>query len=154
MCPSRGFRGSHVHPCFYALPGVFIILKKKNCACFFIFPEIPRLIHPCYLGLMGAPAPMYTCKHVSIHIHVHLGTPVHTRAHPSTLCTPEYTHAHTHTPKHTLCHEALSNSETKNPNFWSYPAKVHYQSNLKLLSDIGNYWARLVNFISVRKKNL
>ena len=22
----------------------------------FIFPEIPRLMHPCYLGRMGAPA--------------------------------------------------------------------------------------------------
>ena len=21
----------------------------------FIFPEIPRLVHPCYLGRMGAP---------------------------------------------------------------------------------------------------
>ena len=40
-----------------------------------------------------------------------------------------------------------------------YPAKVHYQSNLKLLSDIGHYWARPVNLIFCKfhlskKKNL
>ena len=35
----------------------------------------------------------------------------------------------------------------KNPDFRSYPAKVNYQSNLKLLLDIGHYWAWPVNLI-------
>ena len=42
---------TRVHPCFSTLPGEFIH-KKKNCT---FFPEIPRLVHPCYLGQMGAP---------------------------------------------------------------------------------------------------
>ena len=64
-CPIRGLqifkgallggsRGSHAPLLFYP-PGEFIH-KKKICTCFFIFPEIPRLVHPCYLGRMGTPA--------------------------------------------------------------------------------------------------
>ena len=40
-----------MHPCFSALPGEFI----HKLYMLFIFPEIPRLVHPCYLGRMGAP---------------------------------------------------------------------------------------------------
>ena len=45
---------SIVHPCFSALPGEFIHKKKKIVHAFF-FPKIPHLMHPCYLGRMGAP---------------------------------------------------------------------------------------------------
>ena len=44
-----------MHTCFSTLPGEFIH-KKKKLYMLFIFPEIPRLVHPCYLGQMGAPA--------------------------------------------------------------------------------------------------
>ena len=49
--PSRGFRGVTCTPAFLPSPGnSYIPSKKKICTCFFIFPEIPRLVHPCYLG--------------------------------------------------------------------------------------------------------
>ena len=46
-----------MHPCFSTLPGEFIH-KKKKCT---FFPEIPRLVHPCYLGRMGAPGYSIDC---------------------------------------------------------------------------------------------
>ena len=48
--PSRGFQGVTCTPAFLPSPGNSYIRKK----CTF-FPEIPRLVHPCYLGRMGAP---------------------------------------------------------------------------------------------------
>ena len=51
--PSRGFRGGTCTPAFLPSPGNSYIRKKK-LYMLFIFPEIPRLMHPCYLGRMGA----------------------------------------------------------------------------------------------------
>ena len=59
-----------MHPCFSALPGEFIH-KNKKLYMLFISPEIPRLVHPCYLGQMGAPANRgmsklgFLCEHFS-----------------------------------------------------------------------------------------
>ena len=46
--PSRGA------PLLFCPPGEFIH-KEKIFYMLFIFPEIPLLVHPCYLGRMGAP---------------------------------------------------------------------------------------------------
>ena len=43
-----GSGGSRAPLLFYLPRGIHTL--EKNCTCFFIFPEIPRLVHPCYLG--------------------------------------------------------------------------------------------------------
>ena len=58
--PSRGFQGGTCTPAFLPSPGNSYI-RKKNCMyMIFIFPKIPRLMHPCYLGRMGAPVNVTT----------------------------------------------------------------------------------------------
>ena len=58
---SRGVRA----PLLFCPPRGIHTEEQKNCTCFFfIFPEIPRLVHPCYLGRMGAPAYMIGISNV------------------------------------------------------------------------------------------
>ena len=78
--PSRGFLGGGMcTPAFLPSPGNSYI-RRKNCTCFF-FPKIPRLMHPCYLGRMGAPenkvhfspqTHVYPPKYPTAHTHVTL----------------------------------------------------------------------------------
>ena len=49
-----GSGGGKCTPAFLPSTGNSYIRRKK-LYMLFIFPEIPRLMHPCYLGLMGAP---------------------------------------------------------------------------------------------------
>ena len=52
--PSRGFQGACAALLFCSPQGIHTY-KKKNVHAYY-FPEIPRLVHPCYLGRLGAPA--------------------------------------------------------------------------------------------------
>ena len=49
-----GSRGACA-PLLFCSPRGIHTYKKKNVHAYY-FPEIPRLVHPCYLGRLGAPA--------------------------------------------------------------------------------------------------